>query len=165
MNKYGIAHKLGDNINTDYIISAKRKRDTLDMKELSNYLLEDLDPEIRPKIKEGDYLVAGKNFGCGSSREFAPRVIINAGIKAVIAESFGRIFYRNAVSTGLMLFICDTANINDGEELELDLEKGLLANITKSEVYNGDKFPKIMLDILKSGGLINYLRENGDFII
>lgn len=165
MRKYGIGHKLGDNINTDYIIPAKRKRDTLDMKELSHYLFEDVDASLSSKINEGDYIVAGSNFGCGSSREFAPLVIINAGVKAVIAKSFGRIFYRNAISTGLILFICDTSKINDGDELDLNLEKGLLTNITKMEVYVGEPLPKLMVEILESGGLIKYLERYDDFII
>jgi 3-isopropylmalate/(R)-2-methylmalate dehydratase small subunit len=165
MSNYGLGHKLGDNINTDYIISAKRKRDSLDMKELSNYLFEDIDPTLRSKINTGDYLVAGWNFGCGSSREFAPRVILNAGIKAVIAKSFGRIFYRNAISTGLALFVCDTSDIDDGDELDLDLEKGQLADISKTKIYTGEQLPQIMIDILKAGGLLNYLERNGDLII
>ncbi|MGB4438687.1 MAG: 3-isopropylmalate dehydratase [Sedimentibacter sp.] len=163
MSEYGKSHKLGDNINTDYIIPAKRKRDTLDMKELSNYLLEDYDSSLRASIHEGDYLVAGWNFGCGSSREVAPRVISSAGIKAVIAKSFGRIFYRNAISTGLILFECDTDKIENEDELELMLDKGQIVNITKSQVYIGKKLPMIMLDILNSGGLIKYLEKYGDF--
>ncbi|MDD4437199.1 MAG: 3-isopropylmalate dehydratase [Tissierellia bacterium] len=161
MNKFGVAHKLGDNINTDYIIPAKRKRDSLDMKEISKYLLEDLDPTLRLRIKEGDFLVAGWNFGCGSSREVAPRVIINAGIKAVIAKSFGRIFYRNAISTGLILFECDTVDIDESDELDLDLKIGQLTNITKSIIIKGRPLPKIMLDILESGGLVKYLEKEG----
>ncbi len=161
LNKFGVAHKLGDNINTDYIIPAKRKRDSLDMKEISKYLLEDLDPTLRLRIKEGDFLVAGWNFGCGSSREVAPRVIINAGIKAVIAKSFGRIFYRNAISTGLILFECDTVDIDESDELDLDLKIGQLTNITKSIIIKGRPLPKIMLDILESGGLVKYLEKEG----
>lgn len=135
------------------------------MKELSKYLLEDVDSTLRSRINEGDYLVAGWNFGCGSSREFAPRIILSAGIKAVIAKSFSRIFYRNAISTGLVLFICDTSEINDGDELDLDFEKGQLTNISKSSLYTGEKLPDIMLEILKSGGLVRYLERNGDFIV
>ena len=161
LNKFGAAHKLGDNINTDYIIPAKRKRDSLDMKEISRYLLEDVDPTLRSRIKEGDFLVAGWNFGCGSSREVAPRVIINAGIKAVIAKSFGRIFYRNAISTGLVLFECDTTDIDESDELDLDLKTGQLTNITKSRIIKGTPLPTIMLDILESGGLVKYLEKEG----
>lgn len=133
------------------------------MNELSKYLLEDVDATLRSRIEEGDYLVAGWNFGCGSSREFAPRVILSAGIKAVIAKSFSRIFYRNAISTGLILFTCDTTEINDGDELDLDLEKGQLINISKSNLYAGEKLPKIMLEILKAGGLVEYMKINGNF--
>lgn len=161
MNKYGAAHKLGDNINTDYIIPAKRKRDSLDMKEISKYLLEDVDPTLRSRIKEGDFLVAGWNFGCGSSREVAPRVIINAGIKAVIAKSFGRIFYRNAISTGLVLFECDTTDIDESDELDVDLKAGQLTNITKLKIIKGTPMPNIMLDILEAGGLVKYLKKEG----
>jgi 3-isopropylmalate/(R)-2-methylmalate dehydratase small subunit len=165
LNRIGVAHKLGDNINTDYIIPAKRKRDSLDMKELSKYLLEDLDPTLRSRIKEGDFLVAGWNFGCGSSREVAPRVIINAGIKAVIAKSFGRIFYRNAISTGLILFECDTSDIDESDKLELDLKTGQLTNLTKSIIIKGRPLPSIMLDILESGGLVKYLKKEGTFSV
>lgn len=161
MNKFGAAHKLGDNVNTDYIIPAKRKRDSLDMKEISKYLLEDVDPTLRSRIKEGDFLVAGWNFGCGSSREVAPRVIINAGIRAVIAKSFGRIFYRNAISTGLALFECDTTDIDESDELIIDLKTGKLENVTKSNIIKGKPLPGIMIDILESGGLVKYLQEVG----
>lgn len=165
MNRNGIAHKLGDNVNTDYIIPAKRKRDTLDMKELSNYLLEDVDSTLRSRISDGDYLVAGWNFGCGSSREVAPLVILNAGISAVIAKSFGRIFYRNAISIGLKLFECDTDCIDDGDEVNLNLEDGVLTNSTKSKALTGEPLPVIMIEILKSGGLVKYLKERGEFIV
>ncbi len=127
--------------------------------------MEDLDPTLRSRIKEGDFLVAGWNFGCGSSREVAPRVIINAGIKAVIAKSFGRIFYRNAISTGLILFECDTSDIDESDKLELDLKTGQLTNLTKSIIIKGRPLPSIMLDILESGGLVKYLKKEGTFSV
>lgn len=165
VDKNGIAHKLGDNVNTDYIIPVKRKRDTLDMKELSRYLFEDIDPLLSSRIKEGDYIVAGSNFGCGSSREAAPLVILNAGVKAVIAKSFARIFFRNAISTGLILFECDTDGISDGDELKLMLEKAQLVNISTNQIYTGETLPQVMIDILKEGGLVKYLQKRGDFIL
>lgn len=161
----GYAHKFGDNINTDYIISVKRKRDTLDMKELSQYIMEDIDPVFYSRIKSGDFIVAGWNFGCGSSREVAPRVILAAGINAVIAKSFARIFFRNAINTGLVLFECDTNYIDEGDELELFVENGKLFSINKNEYYIGHPLPKVMLEILKSGGLVKYLAKGGSFSI
>jgi len=162
---YGVAHKIGDDINTDYIISGKYKFKTLDMKDLSTHLLEDIDPEFTKKIKPGDFIVAGKNFGCGSSREQAPLVIKYAGLGGVIAISFARIFYRNAINNGLPLVECDTSNINDKDELRIDLESGILEDITKGFKIVVNPLPPFMMELLKNGGLVNYFKKYGGFSI
>lgn len=159
----GKVHKFGDNVNTDYIISGKYKFKTLDMKELSRHLMEDLDKEFYKKINPGDFIVAGFNFGCGSSREQAPLVILNAQIEAVIAKSFARIFYRNAINVGLSLVECDTDGLLEGDELEIDFEKSKVRNITKGVEISFNPLPPIMLKILESGGLEEYIRKEGGF--
>jgi len=159
----GNAHKFGDDINTDYIISGKYKFKTLDMQELSTHLMEDIDPEFYRKIKEGDFIVAGKNFGCGSSREQAPLVIKHAGISAVIAKSFARIFFRNGINVGLVLIEADTDGIDTGDTIEVDVEKGELKNLTKKSVVKSTVLPDFMLEIIKAGGVVNYIKENKGF--
>jgi len=161
----GRAHKFGDDINTDYIISGKYKFKTLDMKELATHIMEDLDPNFYSKIREGDFIVAGRNFGCGSSREQAPLVIKHAGLSAVIAKSFARIFYRNAINVGFPVVECDTDQIDNGDELELDLKEGVLKNITKGLEIKIKPLPDIMLKILQEGGLAAYISKHGDFIL
>ena len=159
----GNAHKFGDDINTDYIISGKYKFKTLDMQELSTHLMEDIDPEFYRKIKKGDLIVAGKNFGCGSSREQAPLVIKHAGISAVIAKSFARIFFRNGINVGLVLIEADTDGIDTGDMIEVDVEKGELKNLTKKSVVKSTVLPDFMLEIIKAGGVVNYIKENKGF--
>ncbi|MCL0032556.1 3-isopropylmalate dehydratase small subunit [Peptococcaceae bacterium] len=160
----GNAHKFNlDDINTDYIISGKYKFKTLDMKELAKHVMEDLDPEFYSKINEGDFIVAGNNFGCGSSREQAPLAIKNAGISAVIAKSFARIFYRNAINTGLPVVECDTDKIEAGDRLEVDLKKGVVRNITKNIEIKTNPLPSVMIKILNDGGLIAHFRKYGGF--
>ncbi|MCX7720389.1 MAG: 3-isopropylmalate dehydratase small subunit [Dictyoglomus thermophilum] len=162
----GRAHKFGDDINTDYIISGKYKFKSLDFNEMSKHLFEDLDPEFYKKITPGDIIVAGKNFGCGSSREQAPLVIKHAGISLVIAKSFARIFYRNSINVGLPLLEADTDQIDQGDELEVDLFNGKIFNKTKNIVINSkNTFPDIMVKILQAGGLVEYLKKEGDFKI
>lgn len=161
----GRVHKFGDDINTDYIISGKYKFKTLDMKELSRHLMEDIAPDFYKKIKEGDFIVAGDNFGCGSSREQAPLVIKYAGISAVIAKSFARIFFRNSINVGLVLIEADTDKIDDGDEIEVDVEKGLVRNITKGIEIKGSSLPSFMIEIIKEGGVVNYIKKYGDFRI
>ncbi len=158
----GIAHKLGDDINTDYIISGKYKFKTLDMKELARHLLEDLQPGFYDKLKPGDLLVAGKNFGYGSSREQAPLVIKEAGISCVLAQSFARIFYRNAINVGLPAIECDTSAIDDGDVLEFSIEEGVLADLTRGVTLEFKPIPPVMAKILAEGGLANYIRNHGD---
>ena len=160
----GNVHKFDLNdINTDYIISGKYKFKTLDMKELAKHVMEDLDPNFYEKINEGDFIVAGNNFGCGSSREQAPLAIKHAGISAVIAKSFARIFYRNAINTGLPVVECDTDQINAGDNLEVDLEKGVVRNLTKNIEIKTTSLPDVMIRILNDGGLAAHFRKYGGF--
>lgn len=162
----GKAHKFGDDINTDYIISGKYKFKTLDFNEMSKHLFEDLDPDFYKKINPGDIIVAGKNFGCGSSREQAPLVIKHAGISLVIAKSFARIFYRNSINVGLPLLEADTDQIDQGDDLEVDLFQGKIYNKTKDIIISSkNTFPEIMVKILQAGGLVEYLKKEGDFKI
>uniref|UniRef100_A0A7C3RVB5 3-isopropylmalate dehydratase small subunit n=1 Tax=Dictyoglomus thermophilum TaxID=14 RepID=A0A7C3RVB5_DICTH len=162
----GKAHKFGDDINTDYIISGKYKFKSLDFNEMSKHLFEDLDPEFYKKINPGDIIVAGKNFGCGSSREQAPLVIKYAGISLVIAKSFARIFYRNSINIGLPLIEANTDEIDNGDELEVDLFQGKIYNKTKNiTILSKSTFPDIMVKILQAGGLVEYLKKEGDFKI
>lgn len=159
----GKVHKFGDDVNTDYIISGRHKFKTLDMKELARYVMEDLDPDFYSKVKPGDFIVAGKNFGCGSSREQAPLAIINADISAVIAKSFARIFYRNCINTGLPLIECNTEHIDEGDQLEIDLQAGILHNITKNINIEITPLPRVMLKILSDGGLVEHFKKYGTF--
>ena len=163
MELKGKAHKFGDDVNTDYIISGRYKFKTLDMRELARHLMEDLDPDFYTKINKGDFIVAGKNFGCGSSREQAPLAIINADISAVIAKSFARIFYRNAINTGLPLIECDTDLIEPGDQLEINLSEGLLYNKSKDLQIPVTPLPSVMLKILADGGLVEHFKKHGTF--
>jgi 3-isopropylmalate/(R)-2-methylmalate dehydratase small subunit len=160
----GKAHKFGDSINTDYIISGKYKFKTLDMDELAKHIMEDLDPEFYSKIEPGDFIVAGKNFGLGSSREQAPLVIKHAKISAVIAQSFARIFFRNAINTGLPLIVCpETDRIASGDELEVDLQAGIVRDVTKRIELRSEPLPPIMIRILQDGGLAEHILKHGGF--
>ena len=163
MELRGKAHCFGDDVNTDYIISGKYKFKTLDMKELAKHVMEDLDPDFARRVQPGDFVVAGRNFGCGSSREQAPLALLNAGVGAVLAQSFARIFYRNAINTGLPVVICDTSLIESGDELLVDLEKGLLQNLTKGKEIPIKPLPSVMLKILSDGGLAAHFRKYGTF--
>jgi 3-isopropylmalate/(R)-2-methylmalate dehydratase small subunit len=164
MKLIGNVHKFNqDDINTDYIISGKYKFKTLDMRELAKHVMEDLDPEFYSKITAGDFIVAGNNFGCGSSREQAPLAIINADISAVLAKSFARIFYRNAINTGLPVVECDTDQIDPGDKLEVDLTAGVVKNLTKGIEIEAKPLPDVMIKILNDGGLAAHFRKYGDF--
>ena len=165
--KRGKAHVLNpfDNINTDYIISGRYKFKITDMKELAKYVFEDICPNFYKKVKTGDYVVAGENFGCGSSREQAPWAIKEAGISAVIAKSFARIFFRNAFNIGLCLVECDTTNIADGDTIELDMEGESVINHTKDEKIKTMAVPKLMRRFLIDGGVIEHFKKYGDFKI
>jgi 3-isopropylmalate/(R)-2-methylmalate dehydratase small subunit len=161
----GYVHKVGDDINTDLIISGKYKFKTMDIHELSKHLMEDLDPSFSKKIKNGDFIVGGRNFGCGSSREQAPLVIKQAGIGAVIATSFAGIFFRNSINVGLPLIECDTQGIETGDELIVDLTKGRIFNESKREEIEIAPLPDFILEILNSGGLVEYIKKYGEFRI
>ena len=163
----GRARVLGDDINTDYIISSSRKKETLDTEVLKQYLLEAVDPHFAASVQEGDLLVAGKNFGCGSAMEIAVTVLLAAGIKAVLAQSFARTFYRNAINNGLLPVECETSEIAEGDRLSLILAEGIVRvkNETKAQEISGNPLPKIMLDILATGGLVPYFRKHHDFLV
>lgn len=155
--------KTADDINTDYIISGRYKFKIQDPLELAKHVMEDLDPDFYSRIKKGDLLVAGRNFGCGSSREQAPMAIKFAGISAVIARSFARIFYRNCFNLGLPLIECDTDKIDEGDELELDLARGKLRNVTKGFEIEIKPFPETMQTLLNDGGLVAHFKKHGGF--
>lgn len=156
----GKAHKLGDDINTDYIIPAKYKGMTTDMAEMSRYLLKDTAPGLVERIAPGDFLVAGKNFGCGSSREAAPLVIQEAGLGAVLAISFGRIFFRNAINIGLPVVECDTTQIQDGDALVLDLAQGIISVGPGETPLAIKPQPEFIRAILSAGGILKYLETH-----
>lgn len=160
----GRAHKVGDDINTDLIISGRYKFKTLDDRELAKHVMEDLDPEFYKKLSPGDFIVAGRNFGCGSSREQAPLAIKYAGVSAVIAESFARIFFRNAINIGLPLVECKEAKkIEEGDELQVDLMKGVIENKTHGFKLAVKPLPEFMVNILEDGGLTAHFRKYGGF--
>jgi 3-isopropylmalate/(R)-2-methylmalate dehydratase small subunit len=159
----GRAHVFGEDINTDYIISGKYKFKTLDMEELACHCMEDIDPEFSLKVQPGDFIVAGGNFGCGSSREQAPLVIKHSGVSAVLARSFARIFFRNAINKGLPVVECDTSGIEAGDELEVDLAAGRVTNLTRGTQVEITPLPAVMMEILAEGGLTEYLKRHGGF--
>ena len=161
MSIKGRAHRFGDDVNTDYIISGRHKFKTLDMDELACHVMEDLDPEFYDRLNAGDFLVAGKNFGCGSSREQAPLALKHAGVAGVLAGSFARIYFRNSVNNGLPALVCDTSQIMDGDELEIDLEAGLVKNLSTGAEIGTSPLPSVMLQILSEGGLVPYMRKHG----
>jgi len=155
--------KTSDDINTDYIISGRYKFKIQDPAELAKHAMEDLDPDFYSKVKPGDFIVAGTNFGCGSSREQAPMAIKSAGISAVIAKSFARIFYRNCFNLGLPLIECDTSGISDNDDLEIDLDAGILNNLSKKTKIKIASFPKTMQILLADGGLVDHFKKHGGF--
>ncbi|MDD2752584.1 MAG: 3-isopropylmalate dehydratase small subunit, partial [Candidatus Omnitrophica bacterium] len=161
MKLTGKAVKLGDNINTDFIISGRYKFAITDMKELAKHIMEDIDPEFPKKIVPGKtVLVAGNNFGMGSSREQAPLVIKESGIIACVATSFARIFYRNSFNIGLPLIELDTTKIDEQDELEIDLDHGAVKNLSKNKEYKINPLPAFMQELLKEGGVVNYIKKH-----
>jgi 3-isopropylmalate dehydrogenase/3-isopropylmalate/(R)-2-methylmalate dehydratase small subunit len=160
MKLQGRAWKFGDDVDTDIIIPA-RYLNTSDPKELAAHCMEDGDPQFAGRVKPGDIIVAGKNFGCGSSREHAPIAIKEAGLSCVIARTFARIFYRNSFNIGLPIFECAEAadRIAGGDEVAVDVETGIIRNITKNEEYRATRVPPFMQQIIAAGGLINYVAE------
>ncbi len=161
----GRARVLGDDINTDYIIQSTRKKETLDPEILKQYLLETVDPEFAQSVMPGDILVAGQNFGCGSAMEVAVTVVLAAGIKAVLARSFSRTYYRNAINNGLIPIECDTGQIKEGQALRVLLDgSGVrILDETAGIEVPGTPLPDIMLEILDAGGLVPYFRTHGDY--
>lgn len=152
--------KFGDNIDTDVIIAA-RYLNTSEPALLAKHVMEDADPSFSSKVGKGDIMVAGENFGCGSSREHAPIAIKAAGVDIVIAKSFARIFYRNAFNTGLLILECkDTDKIAEGDKLEVSLDNGSIKNLSKNEEYKFEAMPEFMQELVKAGGLINYAKKN-----
>lgn len=156
----GKAWKFGDNIDTDGIIPA-RYLNTTDPEELAKHVMEDVDREFPNNVRRGDIVVAGKNFGCGSSREHAPIALKAAGISAVIAKSYARIFYRNSFNIGLPIFESEEASsrISSGDEIEIYADTGRIVNITKNEEYVANKIPKFMQDLINAGGLIEWTKQ------
>ena len=160
MKATGRVFRYGDNIDTDVIFPA-RYLNTSNPKELAMYCMEDIDINFTQQVKEGDIIVADKNFGCGSSREHAPIAIKASGISCVIAKTFARIFYRNAINIGLPILECDEAvkAIDNGDKLEVDFSTGVIKNLTKNEEYKGEPFPEFMQNIIDNDGLIGYIRN------
>ena len=161
MKAHGTVHKYGDNIDTDVIIPA-RYLNTANHKELASHCMEDIDKSFTSKVKVGDIMVGGANFGCGSSREHAPIAIKESGISVVIAETFARIFYRNAINIGLAILECPeaSAKIADGDEVEVDFDTGVIINHTKGEEYKAQPFPPFIQEIITKGGLLASLSMN-----
>jgi len=159
----GKAFKLGDNISTDHIIPGKYAHLRSDLPELAKHVMEDADSTFAEKVKPGDFIVAGKNFGLGSSREHAALVIKMAGVSAILAKSVARIFFRNAINQGLPVLICDTDKIDAGDKIELNLTTDVITDLANGARLTFGKIPKVMLDILSEGGLVPYITKHGDF--
>jgi 3-isopropylmalate/(R)-2-methylmalate dehydratase small subunit len=155
--------RVQDNINTDYVISGRYKFKIQDPKELARHIFEDIDPTFAARVKAGDILVAGENFGCGSSREQAPQALKSAGFSAVVAKSFARIFYRNAFNIGLLLIECNTDFIDDGDELEIDIGRDKIANRGKGLLLDIEPVPHVMKRLLEDGGVVEHFRKHGGF--
>jgi len=159
----GKAFKFGDNISTDHICPGRYFHLRSNLPELAKHTLEDVEPGFCTMVKPGDFVVAGLNFGLGSSREHAALVIKMAGVTAILAKSAARIFFRNAINVGLPVLICDTDKINNGDELEIDLTNSVVKNLTTGTELPVGKFPNVMLRILEEGGLIPYIKKHGSF--
>lgn len=159
----GRAFKFGDNISTDHIAPGRLFHLRSNLPELAKHVMEDADPDFAKKVQPGDFIVGGKNFGLGSSREHAPTIIKIAGVSAVLAQSFARIFFRNAINVGLPVLDCDTSGIDDGDELEVDLSAGTVKDLTKDITLTFKPLPKEMLTILNDGGLVEHFRKYGEF--
>lgn len=159
MNAHGKVHKYGDNVDTDVIIPA-RYLNTSDRKELASHCMEDIDKDFVKNVQSGDIIVANLNFGCGSSREHAPIAIKESGISCVIASTFARIFYRNAINIGLAILECDAAakEIESGDEVDVDFDTGVITDITTNKSYQAQPFPDFIKEIINKGGLLNSLK-------
>lgn len=165
MKLKGRAHRFSpnDDINTDYIISGRYKFKIDDMNELAKHVMEDISADFASKVKSGDIIVAGRNFGCGSSREQAPRALKAAGVSAVVAKSYARIFYRSCFNVGLPLIECDTDWIKDGDIITVDLDTGEVAEAISGKKILAKPIPRTMQILLEDGGLIPHLKKHGDF--
>ena len=163
MKAKGSVFKYGDNVDTDVIIPA-RYLNTSDVKELASHCMEDIDKDFSKKVKKGDIIVANKNFGCGSSREHAPIAIKESGVSCVIASTFARIFYRNAINIGLPIIECDEASkdIKSGDKPEINFSTGIIKNLTTNKNYQGEPFPEFMQKIISNGGLMNSIKVGGE---
>lgn len=159
----GTAFKFGDNISTDHIAPGRLFHLRSNLQEFAKHVLEDADANFASSMKKGDFVVAGSNFGLGSSREHAPQIIKIAGVSAVLAKSFARIFYRNAINIGLLAIECDTDLIDAGDELDLDIEKGVIKDLTKDITISIEPLPPVMIKMLQDGGLVEHIKKNGDF--
>lgn len=160
MKALGTVFKYGDNVDTDVIIPA-RYLNSSDPAELAQHCMEDIDKDFVENVKQGDIIVADKNFGCGSSREHAPLAIKTAGVSCVIAKTFARIFYRNAINIGLPIIECSEAakGIEAGDEVEVDFDSGIITNKTKNKKFQGQAFPEFMQNIIACGGLVHYINQ------
>lgn len=161
----GKAHKFGDVISTDHIVPGRYFHLRSNMAELAKHALEDADPEFAGRVEKGDFVVAGRNFGLGSSREHAAVALKFAGIGAILAQSFARIFFRNAINVGLPVLILDTSRVREGDELEIELDQGQVCNLTSGETLTFAPLPKVMQTILNDGGLIAHIIKHGDFTL
>jgi 3-isopropylmalate/(R)-2-methylmalate dehydratase small subunit len=159
----GKVFKFGDDISTDHITPGRYFHLRSDMAKLAEHTLEDADPDFAKKVQPGDFVVGGRNFGLGSSREHAPRVIAECKVSAVLAKSFARIFYRNALNVGLVVLECDTSGIDAGDELEVDLAEGVIKDITKGTEIKFTPIPEFMRGLLADGGLAAHIKKNGGF--
>jgi 3-isopropylmalate/(R)-2-methylmalate dehydratase small subunit len=159
----GRAFKFGDNISTDHIIPGRYAHLRSNLPELAKHVMEDADTSFVSRVSQGDFIVAGNNFGLGSSREHAPLVIKMAGVGAILAKSAARIFFRNAINLGLPVLICETDTIGEGDELEIQLETGTIHDITTGETLTFNPIPEVMLNILGEGGLLPYIKKHREF--
>ncbi len=159
----GRVFKFGDNISTDHIVPGRLLHLRSNLPELAKHTLEDADPTFAKRVKSGDFVVAGNNFGLGSSREHAPLILKLSGVGAVLAKSVARIFFRNAINIGLPVLICDTESINDGDELEVNLKSGRVRNLTNGAELRFSQMPEIMINILNEGGLVPYIKTHKGF--
>jgi 3-isopropylmalate/(R)-2-methylmalate dehydratase small subunit len=161
----GLRLPQNDDINTDYVISGRYKFKIQDPYELATHVMEDLDPKFFSRITKGDFMVVGRNFGCGSSREQAPMAIKYAGISAILAKSFARIFYRNCFNLGILALECDTDQIKEGDQLEVDLDRGEIRNLTAKKTIAIKPLPKVMQTLLADGGLVEHFKKHGGFVL
>ena len=161
MSETGHAHKFGDSVSTDLIAPGRLMHLRSNLPEMAKHVLEDADPEFPKKVKPGDFVVGGGNFGCGSSREHAPTIVKLAGVRAVLAKTFARIFFRNCINIGLPAIVCDTDGISEGDELSLDMSAGIVRNVTRGKDIRFAPIPESMRKVLDAGGLVAYIEKHG----